>query len=104
MFVDGRDLTHSQVDVAIGDDLERILTGDDPLVRLGLDPKRSLYAVEKLSKLFSQQPNEDHLHIIIQRPTGTFPVTFPALFLYADRMKYRRAPARRQRTSHREPV
>ena len=54
------------------DELEQILTSDDPLVRLGLDPERPLNGVVKLSELFSEEPNDDNLHIIIQRPPGTF--------------------------------
>ncbi|KAG1810486.1 uncharacterized protein HD556DRAFT_1223631 [Suillus plorans] len=33
-----------------------------------LDPKQSLSAVAKLSKFFSEQPNEEHLHIVVQGP------------------------------------
>ena len=68
--------------MAIDDDLEQILTGDDPLVRLGLDPERPLNGVVKLPKLFSEEPNDDNLHIIIQRPPGAFSVTFHTLFLH----------------------
>ena len=39
LFVDSNDLILLQVDVNIDDDLNQILIGSDPLVRLGLDPK-----------------------------------------------------------------
>ena len=42
--------------------------GDDALVRLGLDPERPRTAVDELFKVFPQQPEDDHLHIIIQQP------------------------------------
>jgi len=54
--------------LVIDDPLEEILMGDDALVRLGLDPERPRMASHKLFKVFPRQPEDDHLHIIIQQP------------------------------------
>ncbi|KAG1843677.1 hypothetical protein F4604DRAFT_251848 [Suillus subluteus] len=50
------------------------------LRNLTLDPMKSLSPVAKLSKLFSEQPNEEHLHIVVQpQHTGKLFVSLPPI-------------------------
>ncbi|KAG1851654.1 hypothetical protein F4604DRAFT_1592275 [Suillus subluteus] len=50
------------------------------LRNLTLDPTKSLSPVAKLSKFFSEQPNEEYLHIVVQpQHTGKLFVSLPPI-------------------------
>src|SRR6266550_5347518 len=49
---------------------------EEDVKKLNLDNKHSLWPVVKLSLLFSDQPVDDHLHIVVKAPTGEPTETF----------------------------
>jgi Crinkler effector protein N-terminal domain len=40
--------------------------------RLGLQNEEPLLPGTKLSKVFSEEPEDEHIHIVVRPPTGTF--------------------------------
>ena len=65
-----------QVDLAVDDALDDILTSDDPFGRLGL-PKQARRPTDELSAIFRKQPERGKLHIVVQRPDGASSVLRP---------------------------
>ncbi|KAG1847369.1 hypothetical protein F4604DRAFT_1594458 [Suillus subluteus] len=72
-LVDADDLELWRVDPPVDVTIEN-------LRNLTLDPTKSLSPVAKLSKFFSEQPNEEYLHIVVQpQHTGKLFVSLPPI-------------------------